>query len=75
MAGRVLNLQSLETLLPKIPNVYELPGNELDVSIVVLGAEFGVRGVIKKLYSAFFRKLLDSPEKESKVTGTFPNSV
>ncbi len=47
------------------PIVFESPGLKPDVHITMCGQEFQVHSVILKLHSAFFRKFLDSPDKEA----------
>ena len=45
------------------PIVFQSPGLQPDVRLVVFDTEFHVHSIILKLYSAFFRKFLDSPDK------------
>jgi hypothetical protein len=47
------------------------PGLKADVRLRVLDTDLHVHSVILKLYSIFFRKFLDSPDKE----GSFPGSA
>jgi hypothetical protein len=47
------------------PIVFQSPGLKPDVRLTVCGQEFHVHSVILKLHSNFFRKFLDSPEKEA----------
>ena len=43
---------------------FKLPGHGApDTCLVVFGQEFHVHSTLLKLYSAFFRKFLDSPDK------------
>ncbi|TVY41344.1 hypothetical protein LOCC1_G005649 [Lachnellula occidentalis] len=59
---------------PPTPIVFQSPGLQPDVRLMVFDQEFHVHSVILKLYSAFFRKFLDSPDKvaavEAASTGT-----
>ncbi|KAF8853702.1 hypothetical protein BDZ45DRAFT_598173, partial [Acephala macrosclerotiorum] len=48
--------------LPAI--VFTSPGLKADVRINALGQDYHVHSIILKLYSAFFRRFLDSPDKE-----------
>lgn len=45
------------------PIVFQSPGIQPDVRLKVFNTEFHVHSTILKLYSAFFRKFLDSPDK------------
>ncbi len=47
------------------PIVFQSPGLKPDVRLTIYGQEFHVHSVILKLHSNFFRKFLDSPEKEA----------
>ena len=47
------------------PIVFQSPGLKPDVRLTVCGQEFHVHSVILKLHSNFFRKFLDSPEKDA----------
>jgi hypothetical protein len=47
------------------PIVFQSPGLKPDVRLTVCGQEFHVHSVILKPHSNFFRKFLDSPEKEA----------
>lgn len=46
------------------PIVFTSPGLKADVRINALGQDYHVHSIILKLYSAFFRRFLDSPDKE-----------
>jgi poly-beta-hydroxyalkanoate depolymerase len=52
------------------PIIFEQPGFNVDVQLNVFGQEFRVHSIILRLYSAYFRKFLDSADKKSA-----PNSV
>lgn len=53
--------------LIKPPVVFNLPGHDVDVKLQVFNdLEFHVHSTILKIHSAFFRKFLDSPDKEGK---------
>lgn len=45
------------------PHVFICPGYNPDTRIKVFKKEYHVHSLILKLYSAYFRKFLDSPEK------------
>jgi hypothetical protein len=47
------------------------PGLQADVRLKVFNVDFHVHSVLLKLHSSFFRKFLDSPDKE----GTIPGSA
>jgi hypothetical protein len=47
------------------PIVFQSPGLKPDVRLTICGQEFHVHSVILKLHSNFFRKFLDSPDKEA----------
>ncbi len=48
------------------PRKFNAPGMKTDVRVRVFEREFHVHSVVLKLYSAFFRTLLDSADKKSK---------
>ncbi|TVY34570.1 hypothetical protein LSUB1_G008005 [Lachnellula subtilissima] len=48
---------------PRQPIIFKCPGLELDTRLNVFGQEFHVHSAILRLYSAFFRTFLDSPDK------------
>jgi hypothetical protein len=47
------------------------PGLKHDVRLKVFNVDFHVHSVILKLYPGFFRKFLDSPEKEIPTSDEF----
>lgn len=53
------------------PIVFQSPGLKPDVRLTICGQEFHVHSVILKLHSNFFRKFIDSPDKEA-APASFP---
>ncbi|TVY41343.1 hypothetical protein LOCC1_G005648 [Lachnellula occidentalis] len=49
--------------VPKQPIIFKFPGLKVDTRLKVFGQEFHVHSAILRLYSAFFRTFLDSPDK------------
>lgn len=47
------------------PIIFKLPGMKCDTRLLVFDQEFQVHSMILKLHSAFFRKFLDSAEKQN----------
>ncbi|TVY18351.1 hypothetical protein LARI1_G004430 [Lachnellula arida] len=60
---------------PPSPIVFQSPGLQPDVRLVVFDQEFHVHSVVLKLYSAFFRKFLDSPDKATAAAGARHSST
>ncbi|KAH7403259.1 hypothetical protein BKA64DRAFT_641261 [Cadophora sp. MPI-SDFR-AT-0126] len=54
------------------PIMFTTPGFQPDVRLVVFDQELHVHSILLKLYSAYFRKFLDSPDKTPKVANAFP---
>jgi hypothetical protein len=48
---------------PSLPVIFNSPGLKSDVRLTVFKQEFHVHSAVLKLYSAFFRTFLDSPDK------------
>lgn len=48
---------------PMQPIIFKFPGLKVDTRLKVFGQEYHVHSHILKLYSAFFRTFLDSPDK------------
>ncbi|TVY18350.1 hypothetical protein LARI1_G004431 [Lachnellula arida] len=48
---------------PRQPIIFKFPGLKVDTRLNVFGQEYHVHSNILKLYSAFFRTFLDSPDK------------
>ncbi|PQE31490.1 hypothetical protein CJF32_00008081 [Rutstroemia sp. NJR-2017a WRK4] len=55
------------TLPPSI--IFEQPGFKVDARLTAFGQAFHVHSVILKLYSAWFRQFLDSPDKKPAPSG------
>lgn len=53
------------------PLVFNAAGFQPDVSLMVFDQDFHVNSVVLKLYSAYFRKFLDSAEKNGPLSGQF----
>ena len=47
------------------PVTFQSPGLKPDIRLKVFNKEFHAHSMILKLYSAYFRKFLDSPEKKN----------
>ncbi|KAA8564724.1 hypothetical protein MFRU_013g02350 [Monilinia fructicola] len=50
---------------PKIPIMFKNPGHVADVRITVFGQEYHVHSVILRLYSNYFRRFLDAPNRKA----------
>ena len=59
--------ESSASNIPSPPIRFITPGNKPDVRLSVFRQEFEIPSTILKLYSAYFRKFLDSPDKQSDV--------
>lgn len=61
-----------EEPVPREPIVFKLAGHpKPDMRIQAFDAEFHCHSIILKLYSAFFRKFLDSPDKKNEAFSGF----
>ena len=67
--------QKVDNVNPESPIVFQSPGLKPDVSLKVFKVEFHVHSVLLRLHSAFFRKFLDSADKNvSASTSTMSSS-